>query len=207
MPKIINVADYIGKKYNKLTIISEAPKEKENRTCFKVQCDCGRIFNVLHKSLLDNNTKSCGCNRKGGTPGSFKPKHGMFGTPIYKRWGSMKRRCYSKIDIGYKNYGERGIQVCKEWQNFTGFYEWALNNGYESKLDLDRINNNGNYEPGNCRFISRSKNCLNKRNTLLINSTPASIICKENKIPASTFHNRLKRGWSIERSATEKQKP
>jgi len=78
----------------------------------------------------------------------------------------MKARCYKKEDINFHRYGGRGITVCNEWLNdFKTFYSWAIVNGYNEGLDIDRIDNDGNYELSNCRFITRSNNCLNKNVT------------------------------------------
>ena len=90
-------------------------------------------------------------------------KHGMTKTPLYFVWVDMIRRCEKKNRVAYKNYGGRGISVCAEWHNSSVFIEWALNNGYNKYLILDRIDNNGNYNPDNCRFVTRTESELNKR--------------------------------------------
>jgi hypothetical protein len=100
-----------------------------------------------------------------------KRKHGMCFTPIYYVWGDMKSRCNNKSHSGYENYGGRGITVCDEWRNdFLTFNKWAINNGYKDGLEIDRINNNGNYEPSNCKFSTRSQNSQNTR-LIHINNT------------------------------------
>lgn len=88
---------------------------------------------------------------------------------LYWAWKSMKQRCQNPKCKAYRNYGARGVKVCEEWQQFEPFLAWALANGYENGLDLDRRNNDGNYEPSNCRWIPRRQNINNRRNTITIN--------------------------------------
>ena len=83
---------------------------------------------------------------------------------LYLVWYQMKHRCEDKGNKDYLSYGQRGIRVADEWQSFQNFYEWSLQNGYEPKLQLDRIDNNGDYSPQNCRFVSRHQQQSNKRN-------------------------------------------
>lgn len=87
---------------------------------------------------------------------------------LYWAWKSMKQRCQNPKCVVYRNYGQRGISVCDEWQKFEPFLEWALNNGFQKGLDLDRKNNDGNYEPSNCRWVARRENINNRRNTIKI---------------------------------------
>ena len=87
---------------------------------------------------------------------------------IYWAWKAMKQRCQNPRCTAYKNYGKRGITVCEDWQQFEPFLEWCLNNGYERGLDLDRVDNNGNYEPNNCRWTSRKENSNNTRFTVFV---------------------------------------
>ena len=95
---------------------------------------------------------------------SYLYKHGLSKDPLYSRWKTMKQRCYNPKCKSYKNYGGRGIQVCQEWKNdFLAFYNWAINNGYQKELEIDRKDNDGNYTPENCRFVTRSKNNKNRR--------------------------------------------
>jgi len=95
-------------------------------------------------------------------------KHGISQHPIYKTWISMKSRCYNKSPKQYKNYGGRGITVCNEWiNNPLLFFNWGLDNGWKQGLTIDRINNNGNYEPNNCRWATRKQQAQNNRNATM----------------------------------------
>lgn len=101
----------------------------------------------------------------------MRQRHGMTGTRIYKLWGHMKERCYNKNSTNYDRYGGRGIQVCEEWKNdFMSFYNWAMENGYQENLTLDREDNDGNYEPSNCRWVT-FKEQENNRGGFNINVT------------------------------------
>lgn len=94
--------------------------------------------------------------------------HGLYYHPLYSVWRGMKTRCYNKNAKEYKNWGARGIIVCNEWlNNPKAFIEWAISNGYKKGLQIDRPNNNGNYNPSNCRFTTNAENCRNKRNNKL----------------------------------------
>lgn len=97
-------------------------------------------------------------------------KHGLSKHPLYRIWTGIKNRCFYENGKGYKDYGGRGITLCQQWQNdFFCFYEWCTNNGWMKGLQIDRYpNNNGNYEPGNIRFVTHRENQRNKRNNRII---------------------------------------
>lgn len=92
--------------------------------------------------------------------------HGMSRTPLYAVWQNMKERCERTGNRDYKYYGGKGIEVCDDWHNSSSFFKWALGNGYQLGLKIDRIDNNGNYCPENCRFVNHKTNCRNRRNTV-----------------------------------------
>lgn len=131
--------------------------------------------------------------------------HGLSHTRLYRIWHSMYCRCYYKSTNGYKNYGGKGIKVCEEWkhsQGFMKFYNWAIQNGYEENLTLDRINVNGNYEPNNCRWITVKEQCNNKTNNRIFeyNGVKYNLtqLCNKYNINIVTFSDRIKSGMSIE---------
>ena len=132
-------------------------------------------------------------------------KHGLHGTRIYNIFNGMKGRCYCKEHFAYESYGGRGITVCDEWRNsFQAFYDWAMSNGYRDDLTLDRINNDGNYEPLNCRWITMKEQCSNRRNNHLLTYKGETKTLTEwaelyGKSYVALFM-RLKRGWSIEKA-------
>jgi len=133
--------------------------------------------------------------------------HGMYETPIYHKWENMKQRCLNPKHPSYHNYGGRGITLCNGWENFLNFYEWSINNNYSDSLELDRINNNGNYEPNNCRFISHQANNNNKRSNQSLSYCGKEYSLKDlaNKfnINPTTLKTRLFKGWDLEKSIKE----
>lgn len=132
------------------------------------KCDCGKEIIVDIYALLNGHIKSCGCTRKE----NFKYiVHGKSKDPLYIVYGGMKNRCYIKSNQEYENYGGRGIKVCDEWlgeNGFSNFYDWSIKNGYKKGLTIDRINNDGNYEPSNCRWITRKEQSKNTSRNLYI---------------------------------------
>ncbi len=135
------------------------------------KCECGKEIEVFGTNLIRKHTISCGC-MKGYYISKAKIKHGKTHTRLYSIFNKMKDRCCNQNNPAYKNYGARGIKICNEWldkeNGFVNFYNWAINNGYKENLTIDRVDNNGNYEPNNCRWVTYQKQNNNKRNNHLI---------------------------------------
>lgn len=151
-----------GDRFNKLTFIKFNGKDPiygDHLGIFK--CDCGNTKSIALKNVRLGRTKSCGCLRGVDRNGESKTK-------IYSVWKNMHYRCKNKKCIQYKDYGGRKITICKEWDNFLIFKKWALANGYQDGLTIDRIDNNGNYKPSNCRFVTMAIQLNNKRNNIKI---------------------------------------
>ena len=134
--------------------------------------------------------------------------HGMYNTRLYDIWVNMKQRCFNPNDQAYQNYGGRGIAVCDEWKDdFQAFYDWSVSNGYQDGLSIDRINNDGNYSPENCRWTDRNVQNRNRRNNhkITYNGVTKTVVewAEEKNIPYELLLNRLnKLGWSVERALT-----
>jgi hypothetical protein len=147
-------------------------------------------------------------SQKGESNGHYK--HGGKGTKLYEVWYSMKKRCESPSLASYKYYGGRGISVCDEWKkDFTTFRNWAYENGYMEGLSLDRIDNNGNYEPSNCRWATMKEQANNQNHTLKIEYKGQTKTLTEWAeflgIKRHTLYHRIyRKGWNVERAFSEK---
>lgn len=201
---------YIGNKYFYLTVIGYQ-YDQYGKRCFKCICDCSNEYLVIPKHLLDGKVKSCGCKHK-ELSREAAIIHGAYshGKPerLYRVYRSMIERCYDPKNCSYKNYGGRGIKVCQEWKdNYPAFKKWAFLNGYEenkSRKDqsIDRINNDGNYEPGNCRWATAKEQRANQRShkihkrraMIILNGKmyPKRDICLKYGISVETFDYRVK---------------
>lgn len=205
--------DIVNTQIGFLFVRSRAPDRVEPSGRKKVQywcdCSCGsKNLLRLRDTLKDNSkTHSCGCMtiekiRKSNTRhgGSHKGSWQR----LYRIWSLMKDRCNNSNSPAYKNYGGRGITVCDEWGLYESFREWALSNGYQDNLTLDRIDVSGNYTPNNCRWIPMCEQSKNRRlcNYITINNEKR---CMSEwgrifNISPSTISYRLKMGWSPEKA-------
>ena len=198
----------MGKTFNQLTVIGVAGKDKRGATLFSCKCSCGQTTTALAYQLESSGKKSCGClsrevSRKRLT------KHGESNSRLYKLWKGVSKRCYCKTCEGYKNYGGRGIKMCDEWRdNFLAFKEFMLSIGYDETLPtgeqtIERIDVNGNYEPSNCKLISKTEQNYNKRNNNLVTykgeTKPITEFANELGIDVDVVLNRIKNhGYTVE---------
>jgi hypothetical protein len=151
--------DLAGQRFNRLVAIKRyAENTKHGNRKWICKCDCGKEVIVCAGNLRSGHAVSCGCVRK---------PHGDSGSNLYNVWVGIKKRCLNPTNHNYKDYGMRGITVCEEWLQFIPFRDWALANGYNKGLQIDRKDVNGNYEPSNCRFVTCTANNQNKRTNVL----------------------------------------
>lgn len=160
----------IGDVFNELTVIGESflmrGKKGHRRETVVCKCSCGRVAIIAVTDLRRGRPKSCGCIRvavlrHGET---LRKNKGGVRYRLFRVWNGMWNRCFNPKVKCFHNYGGRGITMCMEWErNPTAFIDWAIENGWQPGLQCDRINNDGNYEPGNCRFVTNRQNSQNKR--------------------------------------------
>lgn len=198
--------DLTGQQFGRLIVLERYGYTKDKHITWLCECQCEQKTKVVVSGnhLKRGIIKSCGCLRKECTSqrGKNNIKHGQEGTRIYKLWATMKKRCVNPNDVAYKNYGGRGIKICDEWLDFSNFYEWAMNNGYEDTLTIERKDVNGNYCPENCKWATMKEQSNNKRNNhyLEYNGEIKTISQWADKlgISKSTISSRIELGWSTE---------
>lgn len=159
------IKNLVGRHFGRLTVVSMTDKRIDRHVVWECQCECGSICFVPSNSLITGRTKSCGCLMK-EMRGVSRITHHQSNEKIYFVWQAMRKRCFHKKDKNYKYYGGRGITVCDEWKNdFQPFYDYvsSLQHFGEKGYSIDRINNDGNYEPGNVRWATAKEQSNNQR--------------------------------------------
>lgn len=195
------IKNLTGMSFDKLVVVSFAYVDVLGAHWI-CKCDCGNIKIACAHSLKTKHTRSCGC--------LLFIAGGMDHEPLYKKWRDIKVRCYNPKHKSYRNYGGRGIKICDEWKsNYLNFRKWALNNGYDPSLTLDRTDNNKGYSPENCRFTTWKEQENNRRNNHVVTHNNISHTISEWAdllgVSYSTVETRVKRGWSFERIITTPQ--
>lgn len=206
------VLDLVGKRFGRLVVIKEAENNKFNQRRYLCKCDCGNEVVVIATRLNQNLTRSCGCLSKDTTT-ERNYTHKGSKERLYMIWCAMKARCYNLNNREYENYGGRGIQVCNEWLDYSKFREFMLLHGYDSnaprgKYTIDRIDNDGDYCPENCRVIPIQQQMYNRTDNHFITFKGKTQTIteweREYNLTQGSLHRRLNvLHWDLERAITE----
>jgi hypothetical protein len=201
MPTSKNFVNLTGNKYNRLTVIAYSHKDSKHK--WLCQCDCGKQIITASCKLKSGHTSSCGCAITDMLI-ARNTKHGMAHTSEYEIWQDMRKRCQNPKHKYYEYYGGKGISVCERWQNFENFY--ADMGKRPDNLTIDRIDSNGNYEPGNCKWSTRLEQSRNRKNSKVIEyngqKIPYAEAAKILGLGYAGVMDRVIRGWSPERIMT-----
>ncbi len=192
------IKDITGQRFGRLIAIKVVAQNKHHNYKWLCQCDCWNETIVASGHLKDNGTKSCGCYCRERISETFKT-HGMSKTRFYYVWLGMKARCYHKNSLSYKNYGGRGIKVCKRWMKFENFRDDMLES-YKKGLWIERIDNDGNYCPENCCWETIQNQTRNRRNCIKFNGETMADAEKRLGLGSWTIGARIKMGWSKEKA-------
>lgn len=200
----------IGDRFGLWTVIgkSRVVLGGRNRAVCVCRCDCGNELAMEAYGLKNGHSTKCQqCSNQEKANKKPRLTHGGSNTRLHTIWTNMRRRCQSPNDACYPDYGGRGISVCSEWADFATFRTWALGNGYEAHLTIDRRDNNGNYEPSNCHWIGRKAQNRNRRDNIRYEWRGKQMLLSEiaeiTGLPYSLIKQRVRRdGWQLERAAT-----
>lgn len=168
--------DETGRQYGRLTVIREAGLNRRGRIVWLCLCECGEEMETVGSYLRSGDTKSCGCLNIDSVVGR-NTKHGLANHPLYTCWYDIMRRCYNLDSKSYEHYGGRGIKVFENWHKPTDFIDWIEKNlgPRPEKMSIDRIDNDGNYEPGNLRWADSSTQLHNRRKEFLKGGAKAGV--------------------------------
>ena len=194
-----------GMVFGRLTAIEFVRKDKYNNAVWLFECSCGKRKEIYRNAVVHGKTRSCGCYQAEMNKTPKFIKHNSCNTRLYRIWAHMKERCNNSRCKVYKDYGGRGIKICEDWNDFRNFEQWAINNGYLENLTIDRIDNNGNYEPSNCRWTTMSVQANNKRNNVFYEAYGEKHTISEwariKGINEGTLRSRIMRNkWNIEKA-------
>lgn len=189
--------DISGQRFGRLTALRRDGRTSDGKASWRFRCDCGNEATIAARVVRLGNSQSCGC-----LAAERRTKHGLCGTRLYRVWDGMHQRCENPNHSSYHLYGGRGITICGQWAKFAAFAEWALANGYADDLEIDRTDVNGNYEPSNCRFVTRTENARNTRVTTFVSFKGERIaladLADRIGIPKNTIRTRMRAGQTLE---------
>lgn len=196
-----NFIDMTGMRFGRLVALRQAPTRRPGGPSFWLCCcDCGVEKEVAGNKLRSGRQMSCGCYHR-----DICTTHGGSKSQLYTVWHGMKGRCLTPSFRQFEDYGGRGIKLCPDWMEFAPFAQWADDSGYEPGLTLDRMDNDGDYVPANCRWATRHQQARNRSNNLC---APGGELWRDkavaNGINASAFYHRVCiYGWDPQRASSE----
>lgn len=199
----------LGERSHRLVVVDAMTDRSGKRVRYLLLClcDCGELFLTEKCSVRTGHTKSCGCLTRDRTIERNKT-HGHSKDSEYRAWAHMLGRCRNKNKRDYKYYGGRGIKVCERWLNFENFLQ-DIGEKPTKDHTLDRIDVDGDYEPGNCRWATRSEQCRNQRSNRRLTFNGETLIVQDWAeklgVPPDRIRGRLRKGWSTEDILTIKQ--
>ena len=197
-----------GRQFGRLLVLHRAEppvRTERSRLYWLCECQCGNRVIVRGTQLRRGMTRSCGCLRDDARKGNqHARKHGLWATPEWQAWSSMRRRCYEPGTTGYERYGGRGIKVCERWRYFFEDFLADMGPRPSPKHSLDRINVDGDYEPGNCRWATSKEQNQNRRSNRSLTFNGETLLMSQWAerigISKELLHYRLKAGWSVEQA-------
>lgn len=196
-----NFKDITGQRFGRLTVL-EFVERRGRFPYWKCVCDCGNVVLRSGYSMLQGNTKSCGCLARENRKKANHKKYKYANAKLQTIWRAMHHRCENETDIGYHRYGGRGIYVCDEWKDADVFAQWALAYGYKEGYSIERIDNDGPYTPENCCFKTKKEQANNRRTNVFIEyNGQRKTIAEWSEITGiryTTLRRRYFKNWRVE---------
>lgn len=197
-----NFKDVSGSRFGRWTVVRYLRRDGKT-SIYLCRCDCGKERQIGVGNLKNGKSLSCGCYRRETSRVWTNFKHGLSGTPEYSAWRGIIRRCTNPRFKHYRHYGGRGIKICDRWKDSFDYFLLDMGPRPSPRHSIDRINNDGHYEPSNCRWATRREQCRNTRRNHWIefNGQKRTISgwAEHLNISPKIVHNRIAIGWTIER--------
>ncbi|MGG4344922.1 hypothetical protein [Paenibacillus lautus] len=194
-----DAVDLTGMSFGRWEVVSYYGKNNHNQNMWMCICRCGTIKAIRGAGKIES--KSCGCLQREKAADTFRKvnkSHGDCKTRLHSIWAAMKRRCNNPNTPEFKNYGGRGVKVCSEWNDYSGFKKWAVSSGYSDDLTIERIDVNGDYEPSNCEWVTIQQQQQNRRNNIKVDYNGETMtiaeLSRRTGIKDKTLYSRYKKG-------------
>lgn len=178
--------DLTGERFGRWAVISHFDQDKWGHHRWLCRCDCGNEKVLYGTELTSGRTTSCGCYFLEWNSERHR-KHGDCHKRLYRTWSSMRKRCRCETCDAFKRYGGRGITICKDWEEYSKFKQWAISNGYQDDLTIERIDVNGNYCPENCKWIPFKEQAKNRTTTVWYKGKNQAEWARELNVTASNL--------------------